>query len=199
MALVVAITFTSPIIASLFSILLFKETFTRSRLIALTIGFIGVLILIRPTIGIGTDGLIAAIIGALMTAMAFLTVKKLSSTERSETVVAYPFLLNLPFCIPLAYSNWTAPTVEQIPLLLLIGLGVSGAQYCLVKAFAQAEASAVLPIDFLRLLIAASIGTLFFNDTIDIWVFVGAAIILIGSVYSVRSEVKLRKIKTPSI
>lgn len=188
LATVVAITFTAPIFASVFAMLVFGETVNKTRLVSLAVSFIGVLILLRPSFDMAISGFIAANCAAVMTALAFLTVKKLSFTERSETVVAYPFLLILPFSAVLAYFDWTTPTLSQLPLLLMMGLGISAAQYCMVKAFALADASAVLPLDFLRLLVATLVGHLFFNDLLDTWVLLGASIIFLSSLYLARKE-----------
>jgi len=180
---VVAITFSAPLFASIGAALLFKEKLTSVRIISLLVGFIGVLIVLRPTLTEQIDGIIAANAAAIMTAIAFLAVKKLSTLEESNTVVAYPFLLILPFSALLAYFDWSTPTLTDIPLLLLMGLGISAAQYAMVKAFSLADMSAVLPFDFLRLIVAIIIGTLFFGDVIDSWVLIGGVLILTSSFY----------------
>jgi len=185
---VVAITFSAPLFASIGAVLLFKEKLTSARITSLLVGFIGVLVVLRPTFSDHIGGIIAANAAAIMTAIAFLSVKKLSTLEKSNTVVAYPFLLILPFSTFLAYFDWTPPTLADIPLLLLLGLGISAAQYAMVKAFSMADMSAVLPFDFLRLIIAIIVGTLFFGDVIDNWVLVGGSLILISSIYLAKKN-----------
>jgi drug/metabolite transporter (DMT)-like permease len=125
-----------------------------------------------------------------MTAVAFLTVKKLSFSENSSTVITYPFLLILPISTLMAYVDWTTPEIRHLPLLIMVGIGISAAQYCMVKAFTLADASAVLPFDYLRLLIAVIIGSIFFNDVVDTWVVVGASIILLSSLYVAKAGTK---------
>jgi drug/metabolite transporter (DMT)-like permease len=190
LATVVAITFAAPIFASLFAIYILGEVMNKAQLYSIGFGFIGVLIVLRPSLEIETSGLFSAVVAAIMTAMAFLTVKKLSYSESSSTVIAYPFLLILPISLMMAYLDWTAPQMKHIPLLLLMGVGISAAQYCMVKAFSLADASAVLPFDYLRLLVAIIIGSYFFNDVVDTWVVVGAAIILLSSLYVAKSGKK---------
>lgn len=185
---VVAITFAAPIIASLTAIFLYKEPTTPAKLSALALGFIGVLMVVRPSLDAEWHGIAAAAIAAVATAAAFLLVKKLSSSESSQTVVAYPFLLLLPLSGAVAAFNWTMPGVGDIALLLLMGAGFSAAQYAMVKAFSFAEASAVLPIDYLRLIAASSIGILYFGDAADVWVYSGALLILIASVMTARQR-----------
>lgn len=188
LASVTAITYAAPIFASLFAMVVFREGISWHRIGVLPVGFIGVLMVLRPSFDIEFAGMVGALIATVTTAIAFLAVKSLSSTERSETVVAYPFLMILPVSAVLVYLDWTMPTAGQMPLVILMGLGIAASQYCMVKAFALADASAVLPIDFMRLVMAAAIGVLFFGDMLDGEVLVGAALILAATVYTARRE-----------
>lgn len=188
LASVTAITYAAPIFASLFAMIFFREGLTWHRILVLPVGFIGVLMVLRPSFDIEFAGMVGAVIATVTTAIAFLTVKSLSATERSETVVAYPFLMILPVSALIAYFDWTTPTVAQLPLVLLMGAGISLSQYCMVKAFALADASAVLPVDFMRIVVAATIGILFFGDLLDVEVLLGAAIILGVTIYSAGNE-----------
>lgn len=188
LASVISITFAAPIFASLFAMMVFGEGITLHRIMVLAVGFVGVIMVLRPSFDIEFGGMVGAVIATIATAAAFLSVKRLSLTERSQTVVAYPFLLILPLSALLAYFDWTSPSWQQMPVVVLMGLGISAAQYCLVKAFSLADASAVLPIDFLRLIVAGVLGYFFFGDAIDTEVFVGAAVILAVTIYSARKE-----------
>lgn len=188
LASVTAITYAAPIFASIFAMTIFREGVSWHRLAVLPLGFIGVLMVLRPSFDIEFAGMVGAVISTVTTAVAFLVVKSLSATERSETVVAYPFLLILPISAVFAYFDWTAPSLAQVPLVVLMGVGISASQYCMVKAFSLADASAVLPVDFMRLVVAAAIGVAFFGDVLDIEVLVGAAVILGATVYSARQE-----------
>jgi len=188
LATVVAITFAAPIFASLFAVYILGEVMNKAQLYSIAFGFIGVMVVLRPTLEeVETSGLLAAMVAAIMTAIAFLTVKKLSCTEPSSTVIAYPFLLILPISMLMAYVDWTLPEMKHVPLLLMMGVGISAGQYCMVKAFSLADANAVLPFDYLRLLVAIIIGSIFFNDVVDIWVVVGASIILLSSLYVAKA------------
>jgi len=188
LATVVAITYTAPIFASLFAMVVFREGITLARISILIVGFLGTMMVLRPSFDVETGGLVGAVIAAVATAVAFLTVKHLSSTERSGTIVAYPFLLILPVSTILALLDWTMPTLADIPLLIVMGIGISAGQYFMARAFALADASVVLPVDFLRLLVAAFVGALAFGDVIDSWVLAGAAVILAATVYGAKKE-----------
>ena len=188
LASVISITYAAPVFASLFAMIIFGEGVTMPRVLTLVVGFIGVIIVLRPNFDIDFGGMVGAIIAAVATAVAFLIVKRLSFTERSETVVAYPFLLILPFSAVLAALDWTTPTWDHLPLLIIMGVGISASQYFMVKAFSLADASAVLPVDFLRLIVASVLGYFFFGDTMDMQVYGGATLILAVTVYSAQKE-----------
>lgn len=190
LASVTAITYAAPIFASVFAMVFFREGISWHRIAVLPVGFIGVLMVLRPSFDIEFAGMIGALITTVTTAIAFLAVKSLSATERSETVVAYPFVLILPVSAGLAYFDWTMPTMAQFPLVVTMGLGIAASQYCMVKAFSLADASAVLPVDFMRLVAAAAIGVMFFGDVLNAEVLIGALVILAAAVYTARREKK---------
>jgi drug/metabolite transporter (DMT)-like permease len=188
LATVVAITYTAPIFASLFAMIVYSEGITLLRIGVLVVGFFGTMMVLRPSFDAEILGLVGAVIAAVTTAAAFLLVKKLSRTERTETITAYPFLLILPISAVLAALDWTMPSLVDLPLLVLMGIGISAGQYFMARAFGKADASAVLPIDFLRLLVAAFVGVAAFSDTFDMWVIVGALVILAATIYGARAE-----------
>lgn len=185
---VVAITFAAPVFAVLVALIFYKEQVTIPKLIALGLGFGGAALVARPSLDGDVSGVIAAFIGAIATAAAFLLVKALSGTERAPSVVALPFFILLPISAVVAAFNWTPPQGEHLLPLLGIGAGFSAAQYAMTKAFHHAEASAVLPMDYLRLIAASFIGTLYFGDEINAWVFAGALLILSASVITARQK-----------
>lgn len=187
-ATVVAITYSAPIFATAITIALLGETFTKEKLIALLLGGIGVIMITRPDQGIGFIGIGAALTAALMTAVAFVMVKHLSSVEKPAVIVVYPYILILPLSLAVAAVNWTSPALSHIPLLLVMGVGVVIGQYFMVQAFANVEASSVLPLDFIRLVAAVVIGVYVFNEQIDIWVFVGGCVILVGSFLLLKAK-----------
>jgi len=190
LTLVVAISFSAPIFASLLACLLFREEMTKAKVIATSLGFLGVVILLRPSFNSHFYGVLAALVAAIMAAIAFVTVKKLTNHDSNDTITSFPFVLILPFSTISAIVDWTAPTESQIPLLLLIGAGFSASQYAMVRAFSLAEASILLPIDFSRLIIVSIISTLFLNVDIDAWTLVGGTVILIGSlqIFIIKSD-----------
>lgn len=178
LTLVVAITFTAPIFASVFSFVSLNENLTRQKLISYGLGLTGMLVILRPNIESNSFGILAAVLASIMTAIAFVSVKKLSDLDPPYTVLAFPFSLLLPISIILALSDWSTPSLEQFPLILLMGLSLIISQFCMVKAFSYAEASQLLPIDFIKLIFTSIAGVMLFEDKLDIWVIAGGVIIL---------------------
>lgn len=184
LATVVAITFSAPILASVLALFLFGERFTLGRGVTLVLCFAGVLIVLRPASLSHLPGLVAALVAAVSTAAAFLSVKALTRHDRLDTIIAYPFILILPASAAMANFHWSTPSLAQTPALIVIGAGFSAGQFFMAKAFSHAGAVAVLPFDFLRLVAAILIGAFFFSETFDLWTFAGGALILATSVYA---------------
>lgn len=181
LTLVVSITFSAPIFATILAYIVLNENITKTKIISLFLGLVGVLVLLRPVMSTDITGVLAAFLAAIMTAIAFITVKKLSITDEPNTVMIYPFMLLLPLSGIMAIFDWTTPSLTQLPYLLLIGVGICVSQYCMVKAFSLAEASSLLPIDFIKLIMASTIGTIYFGDKVDEWSIAGGTIILIST------------------
>lgn len=181
LTLVVAITFTAPIFASLFSFMSLNERVTRQKLLSYALGLIGMLVILRPNLENDTIGILAAVLASIMTAIAFVSVKKLSELDPPYTVIAFPFALLFPISAFIAIPDWSWPSLEQLPLILLMGLSLIISQFCMVKAFSYADASRLLPVDFTKLIFTSIAGVFLFEDKIDIWVITGGVIILISA------------------
>ncbi|NVJ68724.1 MAG: DMT family transporter [Alphaproteobacteria bacterium] len=187
---VVAITFSAPVFAAVWAITVGKETFSVARIAAILTGFGGVLIVVNPSASGTSTGIAAALVAAIATAAAFISVKALSSTEKSATLLGLPFLLLLPASLLLASFNWTTPSWTDLIPLVAMGFGFSAAQFFMAKAFAAADASDVLPFDFVRILVASGMGVYFFSEQFDLTTIAGGLVILSAAIFSARASVK---------
>lgn len=194
-----AINYSGPLFATLGAVLFLGERIRARRIAAVLIGFAGMLVVVRPglvEVGLGVG---AAILGAVAMAGSLLSIKKLSETEANQTIIVYGNLLCLPLAFLLALAFWQWPTWELLGLLLAIALLSTAAQLCLNRALALAEASAVLPVDFLRLVFVTVLGIVLFGQEPGLYIWIGAAIILASTVYIARREaVAGRNITGPS-
>lgn len=192
LAKVVAITYVAPVFAAFVAVIVLKEKVHARRIISMIFGFLGVLIVLRPGITTLTLGEILAFFGAIGIAVTIIMIKVLSATERSETVVAYSYAFLLPISFIAALFVWQWPTWEEFGLLAMVGLFVTIAQLYTVKAFSKAELTAILPLDFIRLIFATLFGYYLFGEPIDEWVWIGASIVLISTIYIAHREARVK-------
>lgn len=189
----VAITYAAPIFATVGAVWLLGEQIRLRRVVATVIGFLGVLVVIRPGYQEMTPGLISALIGTVAIAGSLVTIKLLTRTEHPQTIVAYSFLFVMPSGLIASLFVWRWPTLEEFGLLLVIGFVVSLAQTALARAFLHGEATAVMPFDFVRLILAGFVGALLFNEPLDVWTWAGASIILGTTIYMAHREAQIHR------
>jgi len=190
----VALSFTAPLFATVGAALILKETVRARRWSATIAGFLGVLVIIRPGVADGLGlGATLAILSSMISAGLTLIVKDLSRTEPSDAVVTYMVLLLTPMSLLPAVFVWQWPLLEQWPLLAAMGALGSLGHMCLMRSFALADASAVMPYDYTRMLFATLIGYLAFAEVPDLWTWVGAGIIAGAAVYIARREGLVRQ------
>jgi len=193
-----ALSFTAPLFATVGAALFLGEIVRVRRWGATLIGFVGAIIIVRPAgLDIGMASVLALAASAFM-AGAALSVKSLSRTDSPNTIVLYMGLLMTPLSLIPALLYWTQPTLEHLPWFLGLGLFATTGQLSMARSFAAADASAVLPFDFSRLIFAAMLGFLFFAETPDVWTWTGAAIIFTATLYTAHRETQLDKGMRPA-
>lgn len=187
-----AFTFTAPLFATLGAAFVLKEAVGPRRWSAVVIGFIGTLIILRPGAG-GLDPVIfVPLTAALFMAAAKLTVKSLSRTEMPDSIVLYMGLFMTPLSLVPAAFVWQWPSLDVLAWLAAVGLLASVAQRAMARAFASADASAVMPVDFSRLVFAAVLGLMVFGEMPDRWTWLGAGVIFAATWYTAHRESRLR-------
>jgi len=187
-----AINYSGPLFASIGALLLLGEKARGARLMALAVGFIGMLVVLRPGIQEIGSGSLAAIFGAVCMAGSLLCIKRLSETEANTTIIAYGNTLTLPIALIVALQFWQPLGWAEVGWLALIGVLSTSAQWFMNRALSLAEASVVLPIDFLRIVFITIIGAVIFTEAPDLNAWIGGAIILGSSVHLARHETRSR-------
>ena len=183
-----ALTFAGPLFATVGAALFLGETVRARRWIAIAIGFAGVLIVLRPgavPISLGAGLVLFANISF---AGVSLLVKRMSGTERTTTVVFYQTLIVMLLTFPLAVWHWTTPTLVDLLLVATLGALCTAGWLCFTRAFALADASAILPLEFTRLPFVAVLAYLVFGEVPDKWVWIGAAVIFGSTLYIAHRE-----------
>ena len=174
----VSLQFTSPLWVALLAIFVLGESIRFNRWVAIALGFVGVLVIMRPGFAPIGIGMLIALASALFYAGGDVTVRALSRTDSIPVIMFYGYILQLPFAVVPAVATWSTPGWDVAPAFLAFLVAAVGAQWCMTTALSIADASLVTPVLFLRLPLVAAIGYLFFSQIPDTWTGVGAAIIL---------------------
>lgn len=192
LAQVFALEFTSPLWVIVLSPLILGERLTFMRGIAAIMGFIGILIVARPSIDGINAGLIAAASSAIFFALTIMFTKRLTRTQTITGILFYLTTMQLVFgLITAGYDGDIAlPDAASLPFLALIGVCGLLAHYCLTNALSIAPATVVVPIDFIRLPVIAVLGMLLYQESLDILVFVGAVVIFAGNYLNIWFETR---------
>lgn len=190
---VVAFSFTAPLFATFGSAVILREVVRTRRWIAVTFGFFGMLIMLRPGFSALQPGALLAVTTAVCIAASMLMIKRLSATEKPGTVVAYMGLFLTIFTLFPALFVWQEPSwIVFIKCIAMGALGTLG-HICMVRAFAKADASAVVPLDYARLPIAALIGFIMFSELPDLWTWIGGVVIAASAIYIAHRETSVNK------
>jgi drug/metabolite transporter (DMT)-like permease len=198
-ATVFALEFITPAWTALLAVWLLSERLTPSRIGAVILGLIGVVIILRPGLAAFNPATLLVLVATVGFAIVFIATKILTATETSFAIIFWMSVIQLP--IALAGSDPTFPLKLgwwDIPAVLGIGIGGTLSHYCLTHAFRAGDATLVVPLDFLRVPLIALVGWVFFSEPVDIWVFVGGFVILAGVFWNVRAEAVNRRL-TPDI
>lgn len=188
LAQVFALEFTVPIWSLLFAALLLGEKITPPRLIAVGLGFIGVLVIVRPGLVAVDVGTAVMLMGAFAFGIAHTLTRKITQTDSPLSVLVLMNVLQLPMAA-LAFAVEPAwPPTWQWPCLVAIALAALSAHYCLTKALSLAPANVVIPMDFLRVPLIAILAWWIFKETVSIWVFAGTGLMLLGIWINLRSR-----------
>jgi drug/metabolite transporter (DMT)-like permease len=189
LAVVFALEFTMPAWTVLLAPWLLKEKMTPSRVGVVVLGLVGVLVILRPGVGNFNPAAFLVLGAAFGYAITMITTKKLTMTETTFGIVFWMAVIQLPMSL-VGSDFHTLLNMNLGHVLPAIGLGIGGASshYCLSNAFRAGDATLVVPMDFMRIPLIAVVGWAFYHETLDIFVLLGAVIIVVGVIWNLRSE-----------
>lgn len=188
LAKVQALGYTAPLFTAIGAIFLLQEKIRLHRGTALIIGFIGAIVILRPHDTTMDTGSIMVLVSAMGWGICMILIKMLSRTESAMTITFYMVALMTPLSLIPALFVWQWPVGEQWLYLLAIGLIGTVAQMAFTQSFRLADTTAVLPFDFGKLVFSAIIGTVFFGDPQDVFIWIGGAMIFAGGLYIAYRE-----------
>ena len=196
LAEVFAIEFTTPIWAALIAVLFLGEKFNLGRLASILLGFIGIIIIVRPGVTSINPGTIFVLAAAIGFALTLTSPKQLTKTELPLTILIYMALIQLPIGAAMSSMVWVTPDQNQLFWLFAVGIVSLSAHYCSARALSLADATVVVPMDFMRLPLIILVGYLLYNESAKFVVILGATIIFAGNYFSIRYEQKLSKLRS---
>ncbi len=193
LALSTAVSFTAPLYMIFMAVLFLGETVRWRRGTATFMGFLGVLVIVRPFDGQISLPMAVALAGAFLSACTITLIKKMSGTEKPATIVFYLSVISTVVSgIPLIFV-WQTPDGFDLLLFLATGLSGGAGQVMITQAYAEGEATAVAPIDYLRLLFAILFGFFIFGEIPTRYTLIGSAVIIGSTLYIARREQALGK------
>ena len=188
-----AISFLGPLFGTVGAVLFLGEVVRLRRWTALIIGFLGAMLILRPSGASFGTGQLFGLASAMSGGIVALLVKQLTHEDTAEKIVFLTAAIMTPFSLIPALFVWTWPPLAIVPMLLLMGTCAVFAHVMLVRGYAATDVSLAQTFEFSRLPFAVILGYLAFGELIDRWVWVGAAIIFGSAVYITRREMQLRR------
>ena len=190
------IQYTYPIFISIFAGVLINEKITKNLIIASITGWLGILIILNPyqlsSLNIELDKftVLIAFLGAISTALAYITVKKLSSTEDIFIIIKYFPLISVITLSPIVFFNWVTPNINDLIWIIGIGMFTQAGQTFLTIGLKKLPTSEAARINYLQVLFGSLWGILFFKELINVNFIFGAVLVLLGTIISTSKKLK---------
>lgn len=190
-----ALAFTAPLFAAVLAVVILGEVFRWQRWAALLFGFAGALAIVRPGFVEVDTGPIIILAASGIWGMILIVIKTLGRRDATPTIVVYMVMFMSPIALIPALFVWEWPTLEQLGVLLVMGTMGTVGHLTLTQALRVGEAAVVMPMDFSKLVWAAALGFLLFNELPDVYTWIGGLMIFVSATYLAlreRAETKPR-------
>ncbi len=194
LAEVTALGFASPFFATLGAVFFLGERIKFHRTTALIVGFIGVMVVLRPGYVEISLGTVLILMSAGLIGTTAVIVKQLSATDTPEAIAIWMVVLQTPITFVAALFVWEWPTAETFGYLLGLAFAGTVGHLCWTRAMSIAEVSQLQPFEFAKLPFVALIGYFIFSETPSQWVWLGGAIIFLANAYITHREARLARI-----
>ena len=193
LAQAVSLSYSTPIFVTIAAVLLLHEQVRARRWAAVALGFVGVLVIVRPFSGGFSAGTLVAIAAAVLSAIVSIQIKQLSATEPADRIVVMTTLLWVPMSLLPALWVWEWP--RGIAWLWVVAAGFlgTGGHMLWTRALKLGDVSALTPISFMQLPVVAVAGYLLFDEALDRWTVLGAGIIFAANAYIAHREARLAR------
>jgi drug/metabolite transporter (DMT)-like permease len=193
LAQAVALSYSTPIFVTIAAVLFLHEQVRARRWAAVALGFVGVIIIVRPGSDSFSAGTLVALAAAVLSGIVSIQIKQLSKVEPADRIVFYTTLLWVPMSLLPALTVWEWP--HGIAWVWVIAAGVLGTSGHMLwtRALKLGDVSALTPISFMQLPLVAIAGWLLFEEPLDRWTVLGAGVIFAANAYIAHREAQLAR------
>jgi drug/metabolite transporter (DMT)-like permease len=188
LAVLISVEFTTPIWTAILAVSFLGERMTRARIASIVLGLIGVIVIVRPSAGSVNPGHLMVLGAAVCFGISMVMVKSLTRTESTIRIIFWMLIVQSALGLVPALYEWRNPPLDLWPWIVVIAFTGMSSHLCLARALVYAEATLIAPMDFLRVPLSALIGWLLYSEQIDIYVAVGAALILAGNMLNLKRK-----------
>jgi drug/metabolite transporter (DMT)-like permease len=193
LAQVVAIEFTMPIWTALLAVAFLGERLGAARIVAVVLGLVGVAVIVRPGLEHVDPGQLIALAAAVGFAISMILVKSLTRTDSSVAIIFWMLVVQSIIGIVPAALVWRTPSAAVWPWIVVIALCGTYSHFCMTQALRHAEATMIVPMDFLRVPLTAVAGWLVYDERIDLFTVAGAGLILVANLLNLRRSIPAAK------
>ncbi|MGI6853034.1 DMT family transporter [Mesorhizobium sp. 1B3] len=188
LAELISIEFTTPIWGALLAVAFLGERLNARRIGAILLGLVGVLVIVRPGVQQVDPGHLIMLSGAVTFGISIVMVKSLTRTDNVVRIIFWMLVIQSVIGLIPAIHTWRNPPIELWPWILVISFTGMSSHFCMARALAYADATVVMPMDFLRLPFSAMIGWLLYQEQIGVFTACGAALILGGNLFNLQKR-----------
>ena len=189
---VVSIEYTMPIWTAILAAAFLGERMTVWKVVAIALGIVGVIVIVRPSTGEVNPGQLIALAAAVGFGISIAMVKSLTRTEQTLAIIFWMLVVqSVAGFLPSIYV-WVWPSAWAWGWTVVIAICGTFSHYCMARAMLYADATVVIPMDFLRVPLSAAAGWLIFSERLDMFTVLGAALILTGNLLNLKTAAPAR-------
>jgi drug/metabolite transporter (DMT)-like permease len=185
---VVSIEFTMPIWTAILAANFLGERMTVGKISAIVLGLIGVIVIVRPATGAINTGQLIALGAAVGFGISIAMMKSLTRTEKTLAIIFWMLVIQSAAGFLPALYVWRWPSAYAWGWIVVIAFCGTFSHYCMARAMLYADATVVLPMDFLRVPLSAAAGWLIYSERLDAFTLLGAALILAGNLLNLKAS-----------
>jgi drug/metabolite transporter (DMT)-like permease len=187
-ALATTLNFTAPLFTTIMAVVLLKERVELARWAATVVGFLGVVVILRPGIVVFDPATLLPVCSAAVLTLWYFTLKRLGRTDSTATITVYQTIWASLVLFLLALPEWQTPSLTALWLSIAMAAMGTAAIFLMARAFELADASLIAPFDYARLPFVTLFGYLLFDQIPDLYTVLGAGIIIGSAFYIARRE-----------